>query len=275
MSKQLMLNGFLAVTFVFLLWINTFQRDFSHPNLDILPDMAQTPAYAAFSKNPNFPNGQTIQLPVPGTIARGHGRIYYDATDEEALRAGVELTSPIAPDDQQALKRGEFVYTTFCTPCHGATGLGDGMVSMRGFPPPPSLLTGDSVKWADGHLFHIITYGGKNMSSYAYQVNVEDRWKVIGFIRSMQEEAGAKAGVAGLADGVPLGKLVPPGGMPVPEDPEVISVVGTLTDEGLVFEDIPEDLETGDNQDETPEAPSGAEPTDTPGGNQPEDEDAS
>jgi hypothetical protein len=69
--------------------------DYSRPNIEILPDMKYTPAWEAFAANPHFPNGQTMQPPVPGTIARGEIPLYYAATKEDAVRAGEELENPM------------------------------------------------------------------------------------------------------------------------------------------------------------------------------------
>ena len=60
------------------------------------------------------------------------------------------------------------------------------IAAMRGFPPPPSLLADQAVRLADGQIFHIVTYGQKNMPSYAAQVPLDDRWRVIAYVRSLQ-----------------------------------------------------------------------------------------
>ncbi len=39
----------------------------------------------------------------------------------------------------------------------------------------------------DGQMYHLITLGQKNMASYATQVQRDDRWKVIRYIRTLQE----------------------------------------------------------------------------------------
>ena len=84
---------------------------------------------------------------------------------------------------------GEFVFENYCATCHGAGGLGNGPVAQRGFPPPPSLLADKTRKMKDGHLFHVLTYGQNNMPSYASQISREDRWNVIGYVRSLQNAA--------------------------------------------------------------------------------------
>lgn len=158
-------------------------------NYEFLPDMKYSPAYGAYSQNPDLAAGQTLQAPVFGTIARDELPLHYDATPEDALRAGEELKNPLGPDHEdaaQSVDRGAGIYRTFCVACHGAGGAGDGPVAKRGFPPPPSMLTGKSVKMKDGQLFHIVTYGQGSMPSMASQVMPSERWDVINYIRQMQ-----------------------------------------------------------------------------------------
>ncbi|MCP4190023.1 MAG: cytochrome c [Planctomycetaceae bacterium] len=165
--------------------------DYTRPNIEILPDMKYTPAWTAYRQNSVFANGRTLQEPVAGTIARGQMPLHFEATKEDALRAGEELQNPYADVDpkelQDSIKRGGDRYRVFCISCHGATGAGDGPVAKRGFPPPPSLLTGNSPKMKDGQLFHILTYGGQtSMPNFAAQLPPAQRWDVINYVRSMQ-----------------------------------------------------------------------------------------
>ncbi len=170
------------------------RADPSGPGLEFAPNMAHSPRYAAFAPNPNFADGKTLQAPEPGTIPRGFPPLHYDATPASAIRAGEELTSPIAASDSAALARGATVFANFCQPCHGVAGRGDGTVTQRGFPPPPSLLAQHAIDLRDGQIFHILTFGQGNMAAYASQVSREDRWKVIRYIRSLQPAAAAPAG---------------------------------------------------------------------------------
>jgi mono/diheme cytochrome c family protein len=160
------------------------------PNTEFLPEMVHSVAYDAYSPNPNFPDGKTLQAPVAGAIPRGFTPLHYGSAPEEAVRAGRELSNPVGP--KAAQERGAFLFRTFCLPCHGATGKGDGPVSLRGYPPPPSLLGEKSLNLRDGQIFHILTFGQKNMPSYAAQLSPEDRWRVISFVRSMQQSAQAR-----------------------------------------------------------------------------------
>lgn len=184
------LNMFLLVALVITIgsnWAITSHPE--RPNLEYFPTMAHSSRYNAFAPNSNFLDDRTLRQPEAGTLPRGFHSIHYEPTPEDAIRAGVELHTPFSASDASALGRGEFVFKTSCQPCHGATGRGDGTVTMRGFPAPPSLLTGKSGQMKDGQLFHILTLGQKNMPSYAAQISAEDRWKAILYVRKLQKEA--------------------------------------------------------------------------------------
>jgi mono/diheme cytochrome c family protein len=234
-------NTVLAVLLVVVVaMITLVDVDYSRPNIEILPDMKYTPAWEAFAANPIFPDGRTMQPPVPGTIARGPLPLYYAATKEDAVRAGEELANPHSlsaieaavvaerdaaevgasaaeeaqsPSDARpaadaaqqnetalrsaivrdrfsaSLERGGEVYRRYCISCHGPKGAGDGLVTQRGFPPPPSMLTGKSRQMKDGQLFHILTYGQGSMAPFAAQLSRELRWDVINYVRDLQSKA--------------------------------------------------------------------------------------
>lgn len=170
------------------------RRNFTRPAPDFLPDMVRTARYNAFAPNSNFADGKTLQPPEPGTISRDLPPLHYRPDAQDAARAGRELRSPLAPGDAAARERGATLFKTFCQPCHGEAGRGDGPVVSRGFPAPPPLDAEHAVTLKDGQLFHILTYGQGNMASYASQLSREDRWKVILYLRSLQQRAGAAQG---------------------------------------------------------------------------------
>lgn len=188
MSKSIG-NGLLITIFVVSLIMNLFlARNFSRPNYEIFPDMVHSIPYDSFDSHPDLPLGETLQPPPARTIARGFKPLHFGPAPEEALRAGDELLNPFPSNDSDHLKRGDHVYMNFCLPCHGANGLGDGPVSLKGFPPPASLLTEKAMKMKDGQIFHIITWGQGNMPSYVSQIERDDRWKVILHIRILQKQ---------------------------------------------------------------------------------------
>ncbi len=176
-----------------------------------------------------------MQAPVPGSIPRGDLPLYYTASKEDAVRAGLELKYPFAldapiqipqettpvPTDaaskaaakkikkltkeelaeaiklkklvaaqlrlNSSIERGTEIYNTFCITCHGPSGLGDGPVTKRGFPPPPPLPTGKSIEMKDGQLFHILTYGQGSMAPMVSQLTRNRRWDAINYVRTLQK----------------------------------------------------------------------------------------
>ncbi len=122
----------------------------------------------------------------PATNGAGQQDGDKDAASEPAKQ------DPMAIAKQKlaaSVTRGEETFRAFCITCHGATGAGDGPVAKRGFPPPPSLLTGKSRQMKDGQIFHILTYGQGSMSGLPSQLPPEERWDVINYVRGMQASA--------------------------------------------------------------------------------------
>jgi len=153
-------NVLLFLAFVGTLALNWLVRSRpSEPNREFIPEMVRTARYNAYSANPNFPDGKTLQPPEPGTIPRGYLPAHFVATSEDAVRAGNTLENPLPANDAAALSRGKTVFLNFCGPCHGMAGKGDGLVVQRGYPAPPSLLADHARNIKDGQIFHILSYG--------------------------------------------------------------------------------------------------------------------
>src|SRR5215472_17306645 len=197
---RIVLNAFLLAALLISVgasWLLTPNP--ARPNFEFLPQMAHAPRSNAFSPNPNFSNGATLQRPEPGTIPRELMPLHYAVTPQDANRAGHELQNPLSVDNQRARNRGGFVFANYCAVCHGAGGAGNGPVAQRGYPPPPSLLAEHAEKMKDGQLFHILTYGQNNMPSYASQLSRDDRWNAILHVRSLQRATAlASSGAAGV-----------------------------------------------------------------------------
>ncbi len=190
------INIVLFLVFIVLVgMIVLVRRDYTTRNVELLPGMVTSVAYQPQSPNTNWPDGKTLQPPVRGAVIRGFEPFPYRATPSDALRAGLELRSPLDPKDSTAdLARGAFVFGNMCKPCHGPTGAGDGPVPQHGFPPPPSFNSETAVKMKDGQMVHIITVGQRNMPGLAAQVTRLDRWRVTKYVRSLQEKS-RQAGV--------------------------------------------------------------------------------
>lgn len=84
------------------------------------------------------------------------------------------------------LARGEAGYQTFCTPCHGLSGLGDGLVVGRGFPAPPSFIEPRLLNATDDQLMHVIAHGQGLMYGYESRIQPQERWAIVAHLRLLQ-----------------------------------------------------------------------------------------
>ena len=155
------------------------------PGYEYMPDMYRSPSYETNSSNPNFSDSMTARKPVPGTIPRGFMPYPYPNTKEGYEAAGKELKNPLMHNDVN-LAEGKRLFENFCIHCHGAQGMGDGLVTTHGFPPPPAY-SGALKDLPEGKMFHTITYGKNLMGSHASQLNQEERWKIIMYVQTLQK----------------------------------------------------------------------------------------
>jgi hypothetical protein len=147
--------------------------------------MAQQPSYRPYQPSGFFADGTSARPQPADTVARGQLRddtLLFNGRDSN----GQEATEFPFPITREVLERGRQRYEIYCTPCHGYTGDGDGMVVQRGFTPPPSYHS-DRLRQAPvGHFFTVATNGFGSMPAYANQVAVADRWAIVAYIRALQ-----------------------------------------------------------------------------------------
>ncbi|HXN12819.1 MAG TPA: c-type cytochrome [Candidatus Acidoferrales bacterium] len=110
-------------------------------------------------------------------------------------QATSKMHNPLQPSPEN-LAKGRDQFNTYCAPCHGESGQGNGPVAHLLGKPPKNLVTGTSKDLPDGYIYGAIRDGVLSMPSYAEEMPVEQRWQVIMYIRSMQS-AAAKPKVAG------------------------------------------------------------------------------
>jgi cytochrome c553 len=110
-------------------------------------------------------------------------------------QATIKMHNPLQQSPEN-LAEGRDQFNTYCAPCHGESGQGNGPVAHLLGKPPKNLVTGTSKDLPDGYLYGAIRDGILSMPSYAEEMPVEQRWQVIMYIRSMQSGA-AKPKVAG------------------------------------------------------------------------------
>ena len=147
-------------------------------------DMHDQPKYVPLRQSSFFGDERSARPLVPGTVARGHLR------DDTLLYTGKingadATVFPLVPDSRM-MARGQERFDIYCSPCHGRTGQGDGMVVRRGFRRPPSFHEDRLRNAPIGHLFDVITNGFGAMPDYATQIRAEDRWAIVAYVRALQ-----------------------------------------------------------------------------------------
>jgi mono/diheme cytochrome c family protein len=134
-----------------------------------------------------FSDGYGMRVPVKGTIARGY--LPYQFAGQPEL-AGEKLINPL-PFSKEVLSIGQRKYDTFCSPCHGYNGEGDSR--LRGqFPNPPSLHSEKVRNWSDGRIYAVLMDGQNIMPSYTSQLDDDERWATIHYLRALQRALNAK-----------------------------------------------------------------------------------
>jgi mono/diheme cytochrome c family protein len=146
--------------------------------------MHNQPKFIPLRKSTFFGDDRSARPRVPGTVARG------ELHDDVLLETGKvgNADADVFPFrvDAAVLARGRQRYDIFCSPCHGLTGAGDGMIVQRGFRHPPSYHEDRLRNAPVGHFVDVMANGFGAMADYSSQVDARDRWAIAAYIRALQ-----------------------------------------------------------------------------------------
>ncbi len=154
-------------------------------------DMHNQPKFYYQRGTSFFADGRSVRPQVENTIARNqeHQDSYYD-TGVIGDKEGDGMPLPV---DMALLERGREKYNVFCTPCHSRVGNGAGMIVQRGYRPAGNFHT-DRLRGAPlGHLYSVIANGYGAMPEYGTQIETEDRWAIVAYVRALQLSQNASA----------------------------------------------------------------------------------
>ncbi len=156
-------------------------------------NMFQQPRYNPQAHSDFFADGRTMRPLPEGTVAREMAADPVTETGWSDARQSWALTVPGAVVREQGgmealVSRGQERYGIYCTPCHGVSGEGDGMVPTRagGAIRPPTLHDERLRHIPDGQLFATISHGIRNMPAYDHNVPTADRWAIVSYVRALQ-----------------------------------------------------------------------------------------
>jgi mono/diheme cytochrome c family protein len=141
--------------------------------------MRQQNRYDTYAPSTFWPNGSEAQPLPAGVVAQGD------------IARAADATQP-PPVTDRLIQTGRENFDVFCSPCHGLSGDGNGVIVRRGFPAPPSYHTDRLRETTARHLFEVMTNGYGVMYSYAAHVSPHDRWAIVAYIRALQEARHAR-----------------------------------------------------------------------------------
>lgn len=174
------------------------------PGVEYAPDMYVSKGYEPYSQLADKryeynEHGIAMRKPAKGSIAMdlkaGEGDfnislayVYpYEKSADGYDAAKRELKNPL-PLTLENLENGQRLYQINCAPCHGTTGLGDGLVAAK-YPKGniPSYKSDRIKQLPEGGMYHSITHGINLMGSYASVLNPKERWQVIQYIHYLRD----------------------------------------------------------------------------------------
>jgi len=174
------------------------------PPIHIIPDMDWQDKYHPQGESAFFPDGRAMRPRVEGTVAAGglkEDSVYFKGKQGDAFVARMpteKVKAALGVDSLEAvMSRGQQRFNIYCTPCHDATGSGNGLVIQRALAAPPSgfarppHLAENAATLPDGQIFDYITNGVRSMPAYGHQIPEADRWAIVSWLRVLQRSQRA------------------------------------------------------------------------------------
>jgi mono/diheme cytochrome c family protein len=201
---------FICLTFlVFGAIMRSRAQPSAEPRIALVQDMDNQVKFKTQHATDIFADGRATRPKVLGTVARGQ----LDADDHlyrgftSTWNAGEsKFTStfldgfPVKVDDA-LMKRGQLKFNTYCMPCHGYDGRGEGPVAHRASELRATPALSPQMKWVDpanltdpkviarpdGHIYNTLVNGIRNMGAYGPAIqDVNDRWAIVAYVRALQ-----------------------------------------------------------------------------------------
>jgi len=162
-------------------------------------NMYDQPKYDIQEESALFPDHRAMRPLVEGVISMEEEVDPRIAQGRLEDQSGYVLTIPSEVIDdprvggmERMVARGKARFGIYCTPCHDATGSGNGLAKKRAVASgatafvPPTFHQDRIRHMPDGQLFATISNGKNNMPPYAMQIPVNDRWSIVAYVRALQ-----------------------------------------------------------------------------------------
>ena len=96
------------------------------------------------------------------------------------------VKNPLA-GNPNAAKDGKTLYITYCAPCHGEKGKGDGPAGGALNPKPANHSSSAVQSQSDGAIFWKLSEGRGPMAAYKNSLSEQQRWSLVSFIRTLKK----------------------------------------------------------------------------------------
>jgi len=160
-------------------------------------DMHDAPRYDPYESSAIFRNESSAQPLVAGTEPRTD--VAGSVLDEDELLNTGKQAGQIAnvfpfAITRADLDRGEERFNIYCSPCHGKTGEGNGMVVQRGYRQAANFHIYRLRMMPVGYYIDVMSNGFGVMPDYRAQITVDDRWRIAAFVKALQLSHTGAAG---------------------------------------------------------------------------------
>ena len=149
---------------------------------DIANQISVKPQESVDEVKPGMKAFPARSVPVAGTT------VYVKDFD-----AATKMANPV-PVNAKSVDTGGRLFAIYCTPCHGKSGTGDGLVGEKLILKPYNLTSSNdqhpwnTKEYPDGYIFAMMTFGGAVMPSYANDLSAAERWNVVNYIRTVLQK---------------------------------------------------------------------------------------
>jgi mono/diheme cytochrome c family protein len=132
--------------------------------------------------NPAFrPQEEPVRLPPGASVpTKGLEHIPKPGSPEAAALQNPEKVTEFS------LLTGKELFGIYCTPCHGASGKGDGLVAKKFVPTPADISATGQGSHPEGELFAIVTHGQDGMPPFRSDLTAKERWLVVAWIKTLK-----------------------------------------------------------------------------------------
>ncbi len=139
-----------------------------------------------YNSNPYNPYNMNERVPPAHTVRRTGNEVLPYRIHKDSLDYAARVLKNPLDSSAAMVEAGKELYAYYCQHCHGGAGQGDGLVGVV-YKGVPAYNAGRVAELSGGHIFHVITHGKGRMGPHGSQIDIEDRWKIVEYVQTLQK----------------------------------------------------------------------------------------